>query len=173
MTDIPHLAPGCFGSALSFQGDHPVCGNCVFKDRCEPVHKTNLEQLRARYGIKLTEKKAPLPKFDHAKAPADALAMPKKVRELLHRLDSAKLNVKERMLRGENPFIGELPYMALFCVLLMKMGTVNRATLEYACKKKLNWSDLTARAHSRMAFQALEHIGAIEVIDGNARLRRD
>lgn len=169
---IPNFAPGCFGSALAFQDDHPVCKSCVFRQQCEPQHEANLVTLRLTLGVVVAEPKPIIPPMDDATVDPAALALPKKVRELVHRLDHSNLNIIERLGRGENPFETTLPFLRIFCHLLLRAGTVNRSTLQYACETKLNWNPGTAMSHSRMAFQALEHVGAIEIVDGAARLRR-
>lgn len=173
MTDtIPAFSPGCFGSALAFQPDHSICSGCIFNAECEPMSRSNLLALRAHLGVT-----GDLAKKDVAtKTILDdtgELALPKKTQELVDKLDRSNLNIVEKMQRGENPFVGLLPYMRIAAHLLINLPRpLSRDTLAIAFVSKLNWQEGTAQAHARMAMQALRHIGAVDELDGAISIRR-
>lgn len=172
---IPQFAPGCFGSALTYRTNDLVCKSCPFAKTCEVEHIVALQALREKLGV--SAKPKPLRGASRARADEEnedptRATMPIKTRELLDRLDRMNLNIVERMRRGENPFLGKINYMAIAAHLLMRAQTpLHQRTLAAAFKMKLNWQDTTATAHARMAFLALEHVGAITFADGAATMR--
>ncbi|MER9176275.1 hypothetical protein NKH72_22105 [Mesorhizobium sp. M0955] len=167
MTTLPAFSPGCFGSALAYQEEHPVCAKCVFRDQCAPVHVVNLKTLRDRLGV-------PERYVVKERKPDDAtpgLSVPKKIRELVERMDSANLRAVERLQAGENPFGGFSNFLKIAAHLLLHRG-VNQEDLTKAYMHMTKMERNTAVAHARMALQALVHIGAIDMLDGIATLRR-
>lgn len=179
MTTIPQFAPGCFGSALAFKEDDSVCQGCVFKAQCEPVHVEARVALRARLGIpSLQEVKAAAaaPKAAFKDQSPEALALPKKVQELVDKLDRGGYNVVESLKRGENPFGASMPFMKIAAHLLLALAprnkSIDRDLLTTAFVSKLGWQENTAEAHARMAIQALTHIGAVTNDNGAILLRR-
>lgn len=183
MSEIPIFSPGCFGSAIAFKKDDVVCSNCPFVAQCEPVHRVSLQTLRDRFGVKTTreivsERAQKREAVQAAKkaAPVDPtlLTVPKKVRELLERLDRGSYDVVGKLKRGENPFGAAIPYMMVACHLLINFQTpVDQKFLSTAFVRKLGWQKNTADAHARMAIQALTHVGAVENNDGLIRIRKD
>ncbi|WLR90868.1 hypothetical protein [Shinella zoogloeoides] len=173
MTDVPNFSPGCFGSALAFQPENPICRACPFNAQCHPLHETNLAALRERFGIKTTRRG---PKLKPAIAPISDPAMmvlPVKVRRLLEKLDTSSLRITEKLAQGVNPFEGKLPFMQIACHLLLRLGRpLPRPLLAQAFVQKLGWQQNTADAHARMAFQALAHVGAITDSEAGAVLKR-
>ncbi|RWB95666.1 MAG: hypothetical protein EOQ56_28365 [Mesorhizobium sp.] len=167
MTTIPSFAPGCFGSALAYQEEHPVCSSCVFRELCAPVHALNLKTLRERLKI-------PEAYVVKERKPDDAqpgLSLPKKVRELVERIDKANLHAVERLQAGDNPFKGFSAFLQIAAHMLLKRS-INQEELTKAYLQTTKMGRDAAVAHARMALQALTHIGAIDMLDGIATLRR-
>ncbi|MBA8881771.1 hypothetical protein [Phyllobacterium myrsinacearum] len=101
------------------------------------------------------------------------LALPKKTQELVDRLDRSNLNVTEKLQKGENPFAGTLPFMRIVAHLLIKLDRpLTRQFVAAAFMTKFDWQQNTADAHARMAFQALEHIGAVREMNGTIQIKR-
>jgi hypothetical protein len=164
MTQIPEFAPGCFGSALGFRGADMVCRACQFASACEPVHLMVQEQLREKFGIK--------PKLEPVAArptPLDpaAIKLPKKVRDLLDRLDQGDFDIVGSLRRGANPFGATMPFMAVACHLLLRRAEpFGRDYLAAALSHKFGWQPETAQEHARIAIYALLHVGAVNSNDG-------
>ena len=164
---IPPNAPGCFASALAFKKDNPICQRCPFGVDCEPQHIANLAELRSKLGIKLKPQPTP------AKRPERGIdGLPKKTQELVTRLEAMNLNIVSSLKSGANPFPSSISFMRIAAHILIKLGFVEPKMLTMSFATKLNWSPETAAAHARMAIQALVHIGAVDLSDGRAELRR-
>lgn len=182
MSQIPPFSPGCFGSAIAFKEDDVVCSACQFAGQCKPVHLATLQAMREKFGIKTTQQLTDerVQARVEAKAAKQApptdptlMTVPKKVRELLERLDRGKYDVVAKLKKGENPFGSAIPYMMLACHLLLNFNTpVDKDFLSTAFVRKLGWQKGTADAHARMAIQALTHVGAVENRDGLITIRR-
>lgn len=171
MADIPPFSPGCFGSALAYQDDHAVCQGCVFQAQCKPVHEENIQALRERFGITKPAKQASIRK----KIAGDGeLTLPKKVQEIVDRLDQSALNVVGKLQAGENPFEPtNLNFLKVACHLLVRMNKpLGRPFLAAALMVKLGWQQETADAHARMAFQVLSHVGAVDEREGSISIRK-
>lgn len=167
--DVPFLAPGCFGSALNFNASGMVCAACPFKADCEPAHQASLTALRSKLGIKVEEKKTTKSERVQVDEPEDRLALPKKVRQLLARIDRSDLNIVENIKAGFNPFkdVPSMRFMHIACHLVMNLDVpVNHKIISVGLMKSMGWSKGTADAHARMAAQALQHVGAIQNTDG-------
>lgn len=179
-TQIPFLAPGCYGSALLFQKTNMVCAACPFAAQCEPVHQMALQAMRDELGIG-----TPVPKKarssevrvgDEVVTDETTMALPKKVRELLARLDRETLDIAGKMKNGVNPFSGIRRYrfMMVACHLILRLEIpVTHKVISVGLMKTMGWASGTADAHARMATQALEHVGAIEKSDGIFSVRRN
>lgn len=180
MNTVPPFAPGCFGSALAYKDGDSVCMGCVFQAQCQPVHVEARIALRQRLGIKTPEEikaeKQPVAKVVFKDQSPEALALPKKVQELVDKLDRGGYNVVESLKSGQNPFGAAMPFMKIAAHLLLALAprqkTIDRDLLTTAFVSKLGWQENTAEAHARMAIQALTHIGAVENMDGAIILRR-
>lgn len=178
MTTIPHSAPGCFGSALGFAADNAVCRNCVFAETCEPLHRVNLQTLRATFNIK--PPKVRLKAAEESGSECEALAtvksVPSKVAVYLKRFEDAGIRIVESLQARRNPFGAEAKFMACAAHALLKLDEIDRplrrASLATMISKKLGCSETTGEAYARMALQILYHVGAIDVIDGAYRLRK-
>lgn len=170
MTDLA-LAPGCYGFALSFKEGSPECSTCPFAGRCAVIGAEQLARRRLELGITVREKRAPKAAVKVA-AIGQVLTdtLPKKVEEVLQRIEAAGIRVTEALREGRNPFLNEKPaFLRVACHLILHMPQgIDRKTLALAFQKKLNWSEGTAAAHATQAFQALSHLGAAH--DNNGRL---
>jgi hypothetical protein len=175
MTTIPPFSPGCFGSALAFKEDDVACRSCKFAGECKPMHLSAQKALRERYGIQTTQEviadeKAKRSEEKAARAAAidpAALTLPKKVQELILRLDRGNYDIVRKLQNGENPFGASMKFMALVAHLLLRLPQVDKGLITTAF-----WQENTAEAHARMAIQALEHVGAIDNRDGLVSIRR-
>lgn len=174
MHTIPPFAPGCYGSALAFDGESPVCQSCKFAQTCKVLHMENLAELRNRMGVKSKRANAKPVVQQPTSAPA-ALTVPKKVQEIVDKLERAKIRVTEGFAEGRNPFMAlqGANFLKIAGHLLLKMDRpLDRQTLSFAYQQKLDFTEGTADSHARMAMQALIHIGAVHNIDGLIALRR-
>jgi hypothetical protein len=184
MTEIPAFSPGCFGSAIAFKSDDAACTSCQFYARCQVVSEIARDALRERYGILTTQQaisdrirkreEAKAEKERQASADPTLLTVPKKVRELLERLDRGNYDIVGKLKRGVNPFGSAMPWMAIACHLLIHHDQrVDREFISVALERKLGWKKGTADAHARMAIQALTHVGAVDTLDGTIVIRKD
>lgn len=162
---IPSHSPGCYGSALAFKKDNIVCQKCPFALTCEPLHIKNLEALREKLGIKLK-------KQEKKKAERGINALPKKTQDLVNKIEALNIKVVSSLQEGNNPFPASMPFMRIVGHLLQKLGIVDRKLISACFATKLNWTPETAEAHSRIAIQALVHIGAIDEADGQIQVRK-
>lgn len=176
-TSIPFLAPGCFGSALMFNGSDMVCRACTLSQQCEPKHLLALAMMRERHGIiaPLSRSK-PQMRVEAIEKTEDpgVMTLPKKVRELLERIDRGSFNIVEKMKQGLNPFAGrpEMKFMLVAChMILNPKAMVTQGLLEAGMIKALGHSEGTASAHARMAIQALVHVGAVAIENGIIKVR--
>ncbi len=168
---IPAFAPGCFGSALTFKATDMVCQNCPFAAKCEPMHLQSAILLREKMGLKPLKTVAPAPVVA---APVDPLAMslPKKVQDLLLKLNTGSYDVVGKLSRGENPFGAAIPFMAAACHILLKVSRpVDRDFFSTAFMKKFGWQKPAADEKARIAIYALVHVGAIVSNDGLISLK--
>jgi len=166
--NIPAYSPGCFGSALTFKATDLVCQRCPFAAQCQPAHEVSLQLLRQKFGI------AALPVKEVVSTPVrevpvdpTLLAMPKKVQALVAKLDKGNYDVVGKLQRGENPFGAALPYMAVACHALLRLGRpMDKDFLSTAFMKQFGWQKQNADEHVRIAFSALLHVGAVVSNDG-------
>lgn len=169
---IPEFSPGCFGSALAFRKEDMVCKNCKFASACEPVHLSMQAQLREKFGIMPRKVKVQKVQAQEQVDPA-ALQLPKKVQDLLSKLDAGNYDVVRKLQSGENPFGAAIPYLSLACHLFLRIEQpLNRDMLTTAFMKKFNWQKSTSSEHARIAIYALMHVGAIHNNDGQLTLRK-
>lgn len=162
----PPFAPGCFGSALTFKAGDMVCSQCSFASECSVEHEKSMARLRAAFGVtppatkQVVEK--PTPRADELR-----LALPKKVRDLLDKLDNGNYNAVAKLQEGRNPFGASLPFMSVACHLLLRMRSpLTRDALVRAYMAKFDWQKPSAEEKARIALVALVHIGAVKSNDG-------
>lgn len=179
MTDL-HLAPGCYGFALSFKEGSAECSTCQFAARCQVIGTEQLARRRLELGITAKPVKERKPRVVAAAVEAVAGStltggLPKKVEELMQRIERAGIRVTEGLREGRNPFLGQKPaFLSVACHLILNIEQgVDRATLNKAFQKKLNWSEGTAAAHTTQAFQALIALGAAHEANGRLTLTRN
>lgn len=163
---IPSNSPGCFGSALAFKKDNSVCVRCPFAPSCEPLHIENLEALRAKLGIKVYKRR------EVKKRERGTNALPKKTQDLVNKIEALNIRVVSSLQEGKNPFPASMPFMRIVAHLLHKLGVIDRKLISACFATKLNWTPETAEAHSRIAIQALVHIGAVDEADGQIQVRK-
>jgi adenine-specific DNA glycosylase len=166
MTDYkkPDLAPGCFGSALTFRPETPECKSCPFVEGCGPASEARWNHLSERFGIK-TRLKA-----NQRKKPI----LPQKVQELVERIRGMNISIDQLRL-GKNPFEASTEFKAakITCHLLIQFEAgVPRHSLSTALSRKFAWSEKTAEAQTLQISQALQHLGVVDEVDGVMRIRR-
>jgi hypothetical protein len=151
---------------------------CPFAESCASTGAEQLARVRAELGVVVKEKK---PKVMRAprEVPADMHAtgvltegLPKKVEELLQRIERAGISVTAALARRENPFTKDPKFLRVTCHLLLLLPAgIDRKTLMSAFVKKLEWSEGTAAAHATQAFQALTALGAATEQNGRLILK--
>lgn len=171
------MRPGCFGFALSFREEAAECISCPFATECAKLGAEQLARRREELGIKVKPAKPKVVRQPAAPVEAHATGfltdgLPKKVEELLGRIERAGISVTAALSRGENPFTKDPAFLRVTCHLLLNMRAgVDRATLKLAFTRKLGWSEGTAAAHATQAFQALIALGAASENNGRLTLR--
>lgn len=170
MNDLT-FAPGCFGSALTYDETNIACRNCVFAARCRPVHEQNLMALREKLGVTAAPRKKSGPKPKSVGASQSGLVPSKETQALIDRLDASNLRVVENLQKGINPFGDKMALMKIACHLLLKRP-ISAPLLSAALATKLGWHQKAAELRAYQALAALRHIGAVDFIDGVFILRR-
>lgn len=164
------LAPGCFGLGMVYRDSAKECISCPFQAQCAPLAATRLTAVRTELGI-VERKKVSRPKPVET-APAGALTdYPKKVIELMERIDRAGIKVTEMLAARQNPFRSSPVFMRVTCHLLLGLGSIRRDVLQRALMSKLEWSEGTATAHAMQASQLLQALGAATEANGIITLR--
>jgi hypothetical protein len=171
------LRPGCFGFALAYRAEAAECISCPFSAECAQISAEQLARRRAELGITPKEPRAQRPPRPRAPVEAHATGvltegLPKKVEELIGRIERAGISVTAALARRENPFPSSPAFLRVTCHLLLHMAAgIDRATLKIAFVRKLGWSEGTAAAHATQAFQALTALGAATEQNGRLTLR--
>ena len=170
-------APGCFGIGLLYKTDSNECAACPFGQMCQPRAEAQLALLRGELGIVIPAVKKPaiVKGATPTVSPTPfSTGLPKKVAELLQRIDKAGIKVTEALAEGRNPFTSKPHFMRVTCHLLLKLGErgLPRDLLCTCFMEKLQWSKGTADAHVIQAVQTLKALGAANEIDGTLRLRK-
>lgn len=169
MIRVPDFAPGCFGSALAFNGDDMICRTCMFCSQCEPVHDLAKAQLRKHFGIDIKE-----PKKKHfvTEDGTVEVVIPKRTQIIIDRINNANFDIVGNLQRGVNPFIGSMKFLAVACHLLLRMPALKQENIVAGCVYALKCQTNTAEAYARVAIQVLTHVGAIETNDGVISIKR-
>lgn len=178
MSEVPNFAPGCFGSALAFKEGDPVCGTCVFAQRCKPLHEEAHARLIARCGVKLKPLSKPKVERPRPQTPEEAFGLPVKTQELIRSFNEGNFDIRGSLQRGVNPFAkAGRPFMRIACQVLLvfkqKGLPLQPKTIQMAMCMGLEWSEKTAAAYTRMAVVALVHVGAVTVLDGSLQIREN
>ena len=170
-----HLAPGCFGSALTYKESQVECQTCPFAERCKPISEARMERLRAKLGIAVKPAK-PVVERKQIVKDAGVMTLPKKVEELMERIDRAGIKITESLREGRNPFADKKKpaFLLVACHLLLHLSgnQISRQGLCEAFMKKFEWSEGTAAAHALQASQLLVAVGAATETDGRISLKR-
>jgi len=172
MEDL-RFAPGCFGSIIAFSSEDGVCSHCPFAEQCESAHEERKRKLQATYGIKVPVKQRKQQAVDPVTGePVMTLSL--KAQALLEKLDKSSLDICGNLQRGINPFNKNAPkYLKLLChLMLINQRPVPNHYLVAAFMQEFNWKQDTAKTHVRIACQALEHVGAIALVDGTIRIKQ-
>ena len=163
------LAPGCYGSALAFKNDAPMCSACVFAARCEPLHERNLVTLRDMLGVTAPKVAKRLPK--EKPGLAGAFAISPKAQALIDAIEAKGIKVTKALADGISPFAGTgLPTLHIACALLLK-NVCRRETMVAAFIKHLNYAAELAEERAATTIQALEAIGAVRVLETQIVIR--
>lgn len=166
---VPEYAPGCFGSALTFEKTDMICKACPFSDRCEPASAESKSLLRSRFGIVFKSKTIrPVPQEVGNIATVEC----EKTRKLIERIDRADLNIVGKLLAGANPFDQQMKFMAIACHIFLRRETVTQNMITVGCVHTLKIQHGAADCYARIALKALVHIGAITNNDGRYSLKR-
>ncbi len=167
-------APGCYGMGTLYKEGSNECSTCPFGQTCGPLAADQLTRIRLEMGIALPAVKPPkrVVKTPSVSPAVFAGNVPKKVGELMERIERAGISVTEALGRRENPFSAKWPFLRVTCHLLLKLPQgIKRDRLCTLFMEKLNWSKGTADAHVIQAVQVLKALGAAEEVDGSLRLR--
>lgn len=167
------FAPGCFGSAMTFNKDLPECASCPFAARCEPESLARREMLRVKFGIEPKPKRRKVVETEPKLPSIDATS---RVRAALDALKRAGINVVEDLAAGINPFpVGRhFAGLRVTCHLLLHLPTgLDRPALTHALTKKLQLPHETATSHAAQAIRVLNALGVVSVSDqGRITLKR-
>ena len=172
----PISAPGCYGSALTFKESASECIACIFKETCKPQSEARLEALRAKFGIKVrapvTRKRAEVTKTEDGTFLMTSL--PRKIEDLVLRIERAGIDVSGKLSRGENPFEKRPFFLRITCHLLLNLPNgIERKVLQVALQRKLNWTEGTAVSQALQASQLLQALGVADEINGCIKLRKN
>lgn len=168
-------APGCYGSALTYEEGAAECRTCPFAEGCAPLSKASLERIQLKLGI---IKPAPqpaqaVPSQPLLKQSVLTARLPKKVVEFLERFERQGIRITEALNRRENPFMKSSAPFRIACHLLIKMPNgIDSGLLATALQLKLAWTKESSDAYARLVFQTLEAAGATVVKDGKTMIRR-
>lgn len=164
------LAPGCFGLGMVYRAEAKECVSCPFQAQCAPLATTRLATVRAELGI-VERKKVSRPTRAETATAGAMTDYPKKVVELMERIDRAGIKVTEMLAARQNPFKSSPAFMRVTCHLLLGLGSIKRDLLQRALMSKLEWSEGTAAAHAMQASQLLQALGAATEANGIITLR--
>jgi len=174
MTDTLALAPGCYGSPMSYGDDIQECRSCPFAESCKPESERRRNLLREKLGVEFRGTRPKRPKPEREPGAALTTGLPVKVEALLRRIEKAGIKVTEKLAKGENPFPeNSIGFLRVTCHLLLHLETgLTREQLRMALMKKLNWTQGTAAAHAIQACQVLTALGAAVELNGRIMLKR-
>lgn len=162
-------APGCYGSALTFDVGSAECSQCMFAAQCGPKSEARMRYLREKLQLPMPKPKAK--QVINTQPQVVEMSLPKKVVELLERIERASVRVTESLAAGRNPFI-KPAFMRVTCHLLLHLKDgIDTPTLTMALAKKLEWQTGTAAAHAIQARQALIALGAAVEHNGKLKLK--
>ena len=175
MIRAPEFAPGCFGTVMNYKPTDMICGSCQFAKSCGECVIVRRQELAELLHLPIYRKRFVQEKAPETPAKEVGFTLPKKVTELLERLDNGSFDIIGSLGRGENPFSGKSHlFMRIACHLLLNSSIpISQNMLSTSLATHLKWAKGTADAHARMALIALKHVGAIDDMDGNYSLKRN
>jgi hypothetical protein len=174
--DKPRFAPGCFGGALTYNPAGMECKSCAFAADCSVISVARTNRLRAELGLAVdkpkTVKKPAASAPVSSASPTMTASLPKKVQDLLGRIERSGVKVAETLAKGENPFptIGFLKLTAH--VLLKRPEGVDRQMLRTCLEHKFGWGEASAAPHATQAFQVLIALGVATETNGRLVLKK-
>ncbi len=164
------LAPGCFGSALTFELGSAECSQCMFAAQCGPKSAQRMEYLRAKF--KVPARRTIKTTSPVARPGSAELSTPKPVTEMLDRIERAGIKVTEALRQRKNPFESGFLALKIACHVLLHMPEgVDQDRLKTALSKAYGGKDATAAAHAALAKQVLVALGAAIEMNGKLRLK--
>ena len=168
-------APGCYGSALTFNSASQECSPCPFAQTCSKLSEISLASIRIRLGIKPPEQRKVKKLIEVP--PKNPLFTTKqrqaKILNTVERIEANKIKVTRALSNGINPFKSKPEFLKVICHILLKFPNgVSPGLLQQALQAKLDWSDATAKSYVSQAKQILTAFGAIDEIDGAIKIRR-
>lgn len=173
MTDLDlNLAPGCFGSALTYIEGSVECGSCLFAARCKPLHDANLATLRARLKLPASPQRKRVERKEEPAATLAPAPLPSQVEEMIGRIERAGIKVTEALAAGRNPFDSRFSSLRVACHLLLNMRSVGRETLVMALEKKLHMGRVSATSRAKHLVQLLVAVGAATETNNKLTLKR-
>jgi DNA-directed RNA polymerase specialized sigma24 family protein len=166
-------APGCYGSALTYSENHIECKSCEFASSCSVLSLDRRNKLRESLGIKIKSEKKKTPQaVVSAPRPALTMTTPKSVLDIVERINKSKIRVGELLRSGVNPFPSDPKFLAVACLMLIKLGTVTRPLIAKGIERKLGVSEKMASSLALAAIMTLKEIGVIDESNGNYTIRR-
>lgn len=168
-------APGCYGSALTYEEGAPECVGCQFAKECAPLSKASLERIHAKFGIKpRVPKKAPPKANPPVRRSVFSDRWPKKVMDVVERLEKSGVKITEALRNGRNPFVSKPKPFLIACHMLIKTNKgIQEPMLTEALRTKLAYTPESAKDTARLVLQVLEAIGATVETDGIIMIRRN
>ncbi len=166
MRSVPDLAPGCFGSALTFDSSDDICRSCPFSEKCEPVHQESLAALRKHFGI-VPRKRREIIRSNVADRNQE---FQDRIGAFVRNIAAGGYNVIENLRTGRNPFGPEkFKFLGIACHLLLHREHVSEEMISACCVYKLECPKVAGDSYARMSIHILSQLGAIEVFEGETR----
>lgn len=165
-------APGCYGSALTFDMGSAECSQCMFAEQCGPRSAERMLYLREVLNLSpVLPKKKKAAASSAPAAGAVEFTIPKKVQAWLEQFEARGIKITEALRERRNPFETP-PFMRIACHLLLGLRDgFDTKTLAEALVKKCDYTPQTAAAHAIQARQILLSVGAITFENGLMRLK--
>lgn len=168
--------PGCYGSALTYEEGSPECATCPFAENCAPLSRASLERIHAKFGINPSSvRKRPQPPPEPVKRSVFSDRLPKKVLDLVERIERKGIRITEALREGRNPFVTKPVPFRIACHLLLKLRNdgLEPPMLVQALQMKLAYTPEGADATARLVLQVLEAVGATVEVGGKITIRRN
>lgn len=165
--------PGCYGSALTYQEDSPVCRQCPYAQNCAPLSIASSERIRLKFGHAIKKPAAKKPKA----APVKVGLVPvlsAHVQNVLAFLEDSKVVVTEALRDGRNPIKEKPLFLRVACHMLLRTTNgLDRATLSQGLIQAMKCTPREAEAYAFNAFQVLIALGALQEVEGRYWIKKD